>query len=109
MLLRACASRDFPVRSDLSSLDANYGLTLSGFGQERRRIGVGEPRRHRRLQVFKDRSPLLLAGRDHRPYPLAPPVPLLAPPPLRDPPADHHEADRLLPHADPPLHPLGTA
>ena len=64
--------------------------------QQRRRLRPLEPRRHRRLQVLKHRSPLLRARRDHRPDPFAPAVSPFTPRPLRDQAVDHHEPDRLL-------------
>src|SRR5262245_18133770 len=64
--------------------------------QQRRRLLSGEPGRHRRLQVLKDRPSLLTARRHHRPVPLTPAVAAPPPRPLRYPPIDHHEPDRLL-------------
>src|SRR5271169_4912686 len=92
----ACGFRDFPVCSDPASLRAAYFFTRSGLGQQRRRIGIGEPRPYRRLQVLEHRSSLLRAGRDHRPDSFAPAVSPFTPRPLRDKSVDYYEADRLL-------------
>src|SRR3984957_11071463 len=93
--LPACGFRDFPVCSDPASLRAAYCFTRSRIRQQRRRIGIGEPRAYRRLQVLKHRSSMLCAGRNHRPDSFAPAVSPFAPCPLRDQSVDHYEADRL--------------
>src|SRR5450755_430413 len=94
--LSACGFRDFPVCSDLASLRAAYFFIRSGLWQQRRRIGPGEPRPDCGLQILKNRSTLLRAGRHHRPDSFAPAVSPFTPRPLRDKSVDHYEADRLL-------------
>src|SRR3954447_5885429 len=64
-----------------------------------------EPRLDRCRQIIKHRTPLLAAGRDHRPDPLTPPGPRRAPRPLRHQPVEHHEPDRLLRQVVRRLHP----
>src|SRR4051812_19392352 len=90
--------QDFPVPVNLPPEDSagRSSLRASALAREQRRgFGPMEPRLDRCRQIIKHRTPLLAAGRDHRPDPLAPPVPHLAPRPLRHQPIEHHESDRL--------------
>src|ERR1700683_3843933 len=88
----------FPVLSNLSTFPG-AGLSLARLldpTQQRRRFLLLIDRRHRRIQILKHRTPLLGAGRYHRPDPGAPASSRFPIRPLRYMAINHDKADRLL-------------